>query len=137
MLPPLLTAHSGPVLLLAGHKKESGPLSPISPTSSSSPSLEIVMMHTTNTVFEKIESTHLIFTLYKKETETGAGRGKRGRQDKKPLEVMYWFYANLLITNWMCLMPAQLKVKIHNKPNITIKIKQTKQKTLKEKQGPR
>lgn len=35
-----------------------------------SPSLEIVMMHTTNTVFTKIESTHLIFTLYKKETET-------------------------------------------------------------------
>lgn len=71
---PLLAPLSGPVLLLAGHRK-SGFLSPISPTSSSSPSLEIVMMHTTNTVFKKIESIHLIFTLYKKETETETGGG--------------------------------------------------------------
>lgn len=74
------------------------------------------MMHTTNTVFTKIESTHLIFTLYKKETETETETRWWGeRQDKKPLEVMYWFYTNLLITNWVRLVPAQLKVKTHNK----------------------
>lgn len=39
------------------------------------------MMHTTNTVFKKIESTHLIFTLYKKETETETGgEGKTGQK---------------------------------------------------------
>lgn len=95
------------------------------------------MMHTTNTVFKKIESVHLIFTLYKTETETGGGGG---RQDKKPLQVMYWFYTNLLITNWTCLVPAQLKQSKNpqqTNPTLQLRLNKQNKKTLKEKQGPR
>lgn len=59
------------------------------------------MMHITNTVFTKIKSIHLIFTLYKRDRETH-------RRNKKPSEVMYWVYT-VLITDWMCLVPAQLE----------------------------
>lgn len=101
LLPTPYVLLSGPVVLLTGHRK-SGFLSPISPTSSRSPSLETVMMHTTTTVFKKIKSANLIFTLYKRQR-------KSDREETKSLEAMYWFYTNAWITNWMCLVPAQLE----------------------------
>lgn len=48
------------------------------------------MMHTTNTVFKKIESTHLIVTLYKKETETETrGEGETGQKPRSYVLVLH------------------------------------------------
>lgn len=53
---------------------------------------------------------------------------------------MYWFYTNLLITNWVRLVPAQLKQSKNpqqTNPTLQLRLNKQNKKTLKKKQGPR
>lgn len=82
--------------------------------------------HYQHSVYENRVNTSYIHTLQERDKDRDKGVGER--QDKKPLEVMYWFYTNLLITNWVRLVPAQLKQsKNPQQTNPTLQLRLNKQ----------